>query len=152
MHSRSILVKSLYSLVFFALLSSVQSVSAKTITVEMKNTGSTGVMVFEPAFVRAAVGDTVHFVPVDPGHNAQTIAGMLPDGVEASTGQMSKPFDLKLAKPGLYGVECKPHFSMGMVALVKAGPGAAPNAAAAKAAHLPPLAAKRMSGLLASAS
>jgi hypothetical protein len=44
-----------------------------------------------------------------------------------------------------------PHFAMGMVALVKAGKGPAPNAAAAAAVSLPPLAAKRMAPLLAAA-
>jgi hypothetical protein len=38
-----------------------------------------------------------------------------------------------------------------MVALVKAGKGAAPNAAAAAAVKLPPLAQKRMAPMLASA-
>ena len=44
--------------------------SAKDIVVKMKNQGPGGLMVFEPAFVSAAVGDKVHFVPADMGHNA----------------------------------------------------------------------------------
>lgn len=124
---------------------------AKDIVVQMKNRGEAGIMVFEPAYVAAAPGDKVHFMPTDMGHNAEPIAGMLPDGVTAGRGAMNKEYVLTVTKPGLYGIKCMPHFAMGMVALVKVGKGAAPNAAAASAAALPPLAKKRMTPLLASA-
>jgi pseudoazurin len=124
---------------------------AKDITVQMKNQGAAGMMVFEPAFVQANVGDTVHFVPTDGGHNAEPITGMLPDGVNEPAGAMGKEYVLTLSKPGLYGIKCKPHYSMGMVSLVKAGKGASPNAAAANAVKLPPLATKRMAPMLAQA-
>lgn len=124
---------------------------AKEIVVQMKNKGAAGFMVFEPAYVDAKAGDTIRFVPTDPGHNAQTIAGFLPDGVAPSAGQIGKEFDLKVTKAGLYGVECQPHFGMGMVALIKVGSGPAPNAAKARAAKLTPLAAKRMAPLFAKA-
>lgn len=124
---------------------------AKDIVVQMKNQGAAGIMVFEPAYVQASVGDTVHFVPTDGGHNAETIPGMVPAGVNVPAGAMNKAYVLTLSKPGLYGIKCKPHFSMGMVALVKAGKGAAPNAVAAAAVKLPPLAAKRMMPMLAKA-
>ena len=58
---------------------------------------------------------------------------------------------LTLGKPGVYGVECMPHASMGMIGLVQAGKGPSPNLAAARAVKLPPLAAKRMAPLLAQA-
>lgn len=123
--------------------------AGKDITVQMKNMGKDGtMMVFEPAFVKAAVGDTVHFVPTDKSHNAETIEGMLPDGVAHSIGGMNQEMVLKIGKPGLYGVKCKPHYSMGMVALVQVGKAPA-NLAAAKAVKLPGLAAKRMTPLLA---
>ena len=121
--------------------------AAKDITVQMKNMGKDGMMVFEPAFVKAAVGDTVHFVPTDKSHNAETIEGMLPDGVPHSIGGMNQEMTLKIDKPGVYGIKCKPHYSMGMVALVQAGKPA--NLAAAQAVNLPGLAAKRMAPLLA---
>lgn len=124
---------------------------AKDIVVKMKNQGAQGLMVFEPSYVSAAVGDKVHFVPADMGHNAGPIAGMVPEGTDMTQGAMNKEYVLTLSKPGLYGVKCMPHYAMGMVALVKAGKGAAPNAAAAAAVTLPPLAAKRMAPLLAAA-
>ena len=126
---------------------------AKDITVKMNTKGANGTSyTFEPAFVKAAVGDKVHFVPSDPTHNGEVINGMAPAGVAPSKGPMGKEFVLTLTKPGLYGVECLPHFSMGMVGLVQAGAGPSPNLAAAKAMKLPPLAGKRMAPLLAQAS
>ncbi|WP_157218128.1 pseudoazurin [Flavisphingomonas formosensis] len=137
------------------LLSAVLAVPvmAKDITVQMKSQGAAGMMVFEPSLVKANVGDTIHFVPTDPSHNAEPIPSMLPDGVTAPAGAMNKEYILTLTKPGLYGIKCKPHYTMGMVALIKAGKGAAPNAAAAAAAaaKLPPLAGKRMAPMLAEA-
>lgn len=126
-------------------------VAAKDITVQMKNSGKAGAMVFEPAFVQAAPGDRVKFVPTDPSHNAETIANMLPPGVAPSVGAMNKEFVLTVSKPGVYGIKCKPHYSMGMVALVQVGKGPSPNLAAAKSVKLAPLAQKRMEALLAQA-
>ena len=47
------------------------SAFAETFEVQMLNKGSDGErMVFEPAFIQAAPGDTVKFVAADRGHNA----------------------------------------------------------------------------------
>ncbi|MDB5702194.1 MAG: pseudoazurin [Sphingomonadales bacterium] len=121
---------------------------AKDIVVQMKNRGAAGAMVFEPAFVQAAPGDKIHFVPTDMGHNAQLIPGMAPVGVSQPPGAMNKEFVLLVSKPGLYGIKCLPHFAMGMVALVKVGKGTSPNAAAVAAVSLPPFARKRMAPML----
>lgn len=126
-----------------------QPAMAKDITVKMLTKGASGAYVFEPALVKADVGDKVHFVPADPSHNAELIAGMVPAGVAPVKGAMGKEFILTVSKPGIYGVKCLPHASMGMVALVEAGKGPSANLAAAKAVKLPPLAAKRMNPLLA---
>lgn len=125
--------------------------SAREIVVQMKNQGAAGAMVFEPAFVKAQPGDTVKFVPTDKSHNAETIATMLPPGVTATKGKMNQEFVLQATAPGLYGIKCLPHYSMGMIALVQVGNGPSPNLAAARAAKLPPLAAKRMMPMLAKA-
>lgn len=126
-------------------------VCAAQIVVQMKNVDASGAMVFVPAYVQAAVGDTIHFVATDKGHNAQPIAGMIPTGATVPNGVMNKDYDLTVSKPGLYGIKCAPHFSMGMVALVKAGKGPAPNAAAAASVSLPGLAKMRMAPMLAKA-
>lgn len=95
--------------------------TAETIEVKMLNKGEAGVMVFEPAFVKAQPGDTIRFVATDKGHNAESIDGMLPAGVDSFKSKPSKDFELTLAQEGIYGVKCTPHYGMGMVALIQAG-------------------------------
>ncbi len=124
---------------------------AKDVIVQMKNQGAAGAMVFEPAFVQAMPGDTVKFVPTDKSHSAQTIAAMLPAGVAPVIGKPNQEMSIKVDKPGIYGIECKPHTSMGMVALIQVGKGPSANLGAARAVKLPPLAAKRMNPMLAKA-
>lgn len=119
--------------------------------VRMLNQGKEGAMVFEPAFILASPGDTVKFLATNPGHNAQTIAGMLPDGEAEQKGAMGKEFVLSVKAPGVYGIKCLPHYSMGMVALVQVGKGPSANLATAKGVKLPPLAKKRMDAYLAEA-
>ena len=46
---------------------------AATFEVHMLNKGAAGAMVYEPALTKVAVGDTVTFVPIDKGHNAETM-------------------------------------------------------------------------------
>lgn len=94
---------------------------AENFDVQMLNKGAKGAMVFEPAFVRAAVGDTVTFLSPDKGHNAESIEGMLPEGVEPFKSEMNKDFTLTLTAEGVYGIKCTPHYAMGMVALIQVG-------------------------------
>lgn len=126
--------------------------AGKVITVKMLDNGPDGAMSFSPGFVKANVGDTIRFVPVNATHNAETMTSILPAGVTPSVGGMGQTYDLKLTVAGLYGVKCKPHYSMGMVALIQAGNGPSSNFAQAKAAALPPFAKKRMTAFLAKAS
>lgn len=116
------------SLAAFVLASAAQ---AENFEVKMLNKGADGAMVFEPAFVKAAVGDTVTFVSTDKGHNAESIEGMLPDGAEAFKSGMGEDYVLTLTAEGLYGVKCTPHYTMGMVALIQAGAPINQEAAAA---------------------
>jgi pseudoazurin len=104
-----------------AVLLLASAVSAENFEVKMLNKGTDGAMVFEPAFVKAAVGDTVTFISTDKGHNAENIKDMLPEGVEAFKSDMGKDYVLTLTAEGLYGVKCTPHYTMGMVALIQAG-------------------------------
>ena len=59
-------------------------------TVKMKNAGADGSMVFEPAVLNVAVGDTVHFEPTDPAHNSESVAGLIPAGAASWKGGMSQ--------------------------------------------------------------
>lgn len=96
--------------------------SAETFEVKMLNKGADGErMVFEPAFVQAAPGDTIRFVAADKGHNAEVNKGMLPDGAEAFSGKINQEYEVTLNVEGVYGVICKPHFAMGMVMTIAVG-------------------------------
>lgn len=119
-------------------------------TVQMLNRGTGGAMVFSPALVQARPGDTIRFVPTDPGHNAETIAGMLPAGVTVQRGAMGREFVLRVTQPGVYGVKCAPHFSMGMVALIQVGsPASNVEAVRTAVGRTPPLARRRFTEALA---
>lgn len=124
--------------------------NAADIDVKMLNKGAKGTMVFEPEFVKAQAGDTIHFIATDKGHDAESIEGMLPEGATPFIGEMGKDLTVKLDKEGFYGVRCKPHFGMGMVMLVEIGKGA--NADAAKAAKMPPKAKQKFDELFAEAA
>lgn len=104
---------------------------AETFEVKMLNKGTEGAMVFEPAFVTAAVGDTITFISTDKGHNAEGIEGMLPEGVEPFKSEMGDDYSLIVEAEGVYGVKCTPHFAMGMVALIQVGAPVNLDAAAA---------------------
>jgi len=96
---------------------------AAEVQIQMLNKGETGSMVFEPAFVRVAPGDTVTFVATDKSHNAETIKEMLPAGAEPFKGAMSKDISVTFDVEGAYGIKCTPHLGMGMIALVVVGDG-----------------------------
>lgn len=89
--------------------------------VKMLNKGAKGAMVFEPDLIVAQVGDTVTFVPTNPGHLAESTPGMLPAGGKEFAGKAGKPVTMTLDVEGVYGVKCLPHMPMGMVAVVVAG-------------------------------
>jgi pseudoazurin len=97
------------------------SAQAADVEVKLLNRGAEGVMVFEPAFVKIAPGDTVKFLSTDKGHNAESIKGMLPDGATPFVGKNSEDIAVKFDKEGVYGVKCLPHYGMGMVAMIVVG-------------------------------
>lgn len=101
---------------------------AETFEVQMLNKGSDGErMVFEPAFVQAAPGDTIKFVASDRGHNAEVNKGMLPEGAETFAGRVNEEIEVTLDTEGVYGVICKPHYAMGMVMTIAVGDVDAPE-------------------------
>jgi pseudoazurin len=116
--------------------------------VQMLNKGSDGeLMVFEPAFLKVAPGDTVTFVPTDKSHNAESILGAIPEGAEAFKGKINEEVTVTMDAPGLHAVKCTPHFPLGMVALVQVGDDAS-NLDAVSSAKYPGKAAARMALLL----
>jgi len=117
--------------------------------ITMLNKGADGeAMVFEPAFLKIAPGDTVNFVPTDKTHNAESVANMLPDGGETFKGKINDSVSVTFTVPGVYGVKCLPHYAMGMVALIQVGDDLA-NLEKAKAVKHPGKARERMAALFA---
>lgn len=104
-----------------ACLTATGSASAAEHEIKMLNKGEAGIMVFEPAFLEIAPGDTVHFRAVDKGHNAASIDDMIPDGGATWKGGLNQDVTVTLDVEGVYGVRCVPHYAMGMVALIVVG-------------------------------
>lgn len=95
---------------------------SETHEVKMLNKGPDGeIMVFEPAFLQVAPGDTVKFLATDKGHNAETLDGMVPEDAEGFKGRINEEIEVTLDTAGLYGVQCKPHYAMGMVMTIAVG-------------------------------
>ena len=124
--------------------------AAADFEVHMLNKGAEGAMVFEPAHVKVAPGDTVTFIPTDKGHNVETIKDMIPEGAEAFKSKMNEAYKVTFDKAGAYGVKCTPHAGMGMVGVVVVGDAPA-NLDAVKTGKLPKKARERMDAAIAAA-
>lgn len=120
---------------------------AETFEVKMLNRNATGPMPFEPEYLVIKPGDTVKFLATDPGHNAATIAGMIPDGGKKFVGKINQEIEVTLGEEGIWGIKCSPHFTMGMAMLIQVGD--TPATEADLPADLPPAARKRMVEILA---
>ena len=95
--------------------------TSEAYTVKMLNQGATGVMVFEPAFLKINVGDTVKFESSDAAHNSASIPGMIPSGALPWNGQLSRDISVTFEIPGVYGYQCTPHAMMAMVGVIQVG-------------------------------
>lgn len=132
------------SLAIIAGLFAFPALSAE-IEVKMLNKGSDGqAMVFEPATVKAAVGDVITFVPVDKGHDAAAVKEMIPEGVADFKGKMNETVKVTVDKEGAYVIKCTPHLGMGMIALVVVGDAPPANLDAVKNGKLPKKARDRL--------
>lgn len=101
------------------ILAMAQSALAANHEVKMLNNGKDGIMVFEPAVLKAAKGDTVKFVPTDPAHDVASVT--IPKGAKAFKGEVNKAVTVKLTHEGVYFYECKSHLPMAMVGLIQVG-------------------------------
>ena len=117
------MTKTIFSLAGAAALSLAMAFAAQAADheIHMLNKGADGAMVFEPGGLKVAPGDTVTFVPTDKSHNAESIPEMMPAGAEPFLGKMNEQVDVTFKEAGVYGIKCKPHYGMGMVALVVVG-------------------------------
>ena len=107
---------------------------AESHEVQMLNTGSDGVMVFEPAVLSINPGDSVTFKATNPGHNSESMTEMLPEGAEGWQGGMGQEFTVTFDQDGVYVYQCTPHLMMAMVGVIKVGSGS--NLEAVKAAAI----------------
>ena len=113
MKIRTIFVMSLSLFTLFA--------SAANHEVKMLNSGAEGFMVFEPAVLKAAVGDTVTFKATDMAHNSASIDGMIPEGANPWNSAMSQDVTVTVNKEGVYVYQCTPHSMMAMVGVIQVG-------------------------------
>ena len=91
--------------------------------VKMLNNGAGGMMIFEPAVLKASVGDTVKFVATDMAHNSASV--FTPPGATPWKGAMNEEISITLDKPGVYIYECSPHAMMAMVGVIQVTDGLA---------------------------
>jgi pseudoazurin len=92
---------------------------AATHEIKMLNNGKDGIMVFEPAYLKANKGDTIKFVPTDPAHDVASVA--IPKGAKSFTGAVGKPLSVSVTQEGVYLYECKSHLPMAMIGVIQVG-------------------------------
>lgn len=90
-------------------------------SVKMLNQGPTGVMVFEPAYLKINIGDSVTFESTDPAHNSASIPGMIPSSASSWNGGLSQDITVMFDVAGIYGYQCTPHSMMAMVGVIQVG-------------------------------
>ena len=109
-----------YLLLFPLLMMQLDLHSANHV-VKMLNQGSGGVMVFEPAVLKIAVGDSVTFESTDAAHNSASLPGMIPENAVSWNGELSRDITVTLTEPGVYAYQCTPHSMMAMVGVIQVG-------------------------------
>ena len=73
----------MYKPIFFLVLLS-SFISAENYEVKMVNADASGqLMIFDPPFLKANIGDTVTFLPTDLLHNSQSVPGLIPSSANA---------------------------------------------------------------------
>ena len=108
------------SIFFLALLTSF--VTAENFDVKMVNADASGqVMVFDPPFIKANVGDTVTFLPTDLLHNSQSVPGLIPSSANSWNGAMNEKITIELNAEGVYVYQCTPHIALGMIGVIQVG-------------------------------
>ena len=106
-----------FLLIFIAL-----SVSAENFNIKMLNTDSSGqIMVFDPPFLKANVGDTVTFIPADALHNSKSVSNLIPSSAAPWEGAMDEKITVELDVEGIYVYQCTPHLALGMVGVIQVG-------------------------------
>ena len=111
----------MYKPIFFLVLLS-SFISAENYEVKMVNADASGqLMIFDPPFVKANVGDTVTFLPTDLLHNSQSVPGLVPSSANPWNGAMNEKITIKLDVEGVYVYQCTPHIALGMIGVIQVG-------------------------------
>ena len=90
-------------------------------TVEMLSSSNGEMMVFKPAVLKIAPGDTVTWKATNPGHNTASIAEMTPDASLEWNGKINEELKITFTKEGVYGYKCTPHYILGMIGIIAVG-------------------------------
>lgn len=108
------------SIFFLFLISSF--VIAENFDIKMVNADASGqVMIFDPPFVKANVGDTVTFLPTDMMHNSQSVPNLIPSSANSWNGAMNEKIIVELNAEGVYVYQCTPHIALGMIGVIQVG-------------------------------
>ena len=90
-------------------------------TVEMLSSSNGEMMVFKPAVLKIAPGDSVTWKATNPGHNTASIAEMTPDISLEWNGKINEELKITFTKEGVYGYKCTPHYILGMIGIIAVG-------------------------------
>ena len=90
-------------------------------TVEMLSSSNGEMMVFKPAVLKIAPGDSVTCKATNPGHNTASIAEMTPDASLEWNGKINEELKITFTKEGVYGYKCTPHYILGMIGIIAVG-------------------------------
>ena len=108
------------SIFFLILFTSV--INAENFDVKMVNADASGqVMIFDPPFLKANIGDTVTFLPTDMLHNSQSVPDLIPSSANAWNGAMNEKITILLNTEGVYVYQCTPHIALGMIGIIQVG-------------------------------
>ena len=88
--------------VIFTILSIQFDLYGANHSVKMLNQGSSGVMVFEPAYLKINIGDSVTFESTDAAHNSASIPGMIPSSASSWNGGLSQNITVMFDVAGIY--------------------------------------------------
>lgn len=103
---------------FFAL--ALHSAAAENHQVQMLDIGADKeTMVFEPAVLHIAPGDSVTFLPTNKGHNVESKS--VPEGAEHFKSALDEEFTVTLNTEGVYLYTCPPHSMMNMNGVIVVG-------------------------------
>ena len=100
----------------------VSFISAENFDIKMVNANASGqVMIFDPPFIKANIGDTVTFLPTDMLHNSQSVPGLIPSSASSWNGAMNEKITIELNTEGVYVYQCTPHIALGMIGVIQVG-------------------------------